>query len=440
MTAEIKNKNENAFADTTETTEESEYKVSNSSGYPFINMAGDIKIGLAVTLKDNEEDLFGDSSDEEMMIIFDSETGKAITDEQVFEMGNLNTKNRVIPEEIFNSLGNAKKTVTLSKAHKNLKNHIITTIKDINVSVSEMVVLISAIKKTKASSENIMSKIADATGSSLESMLSSYVFKKHLLITGDAGEGKTYIVDKFIKDNGYVSEMIIGQPGLESFDLIGHMVKLHDGTFGWKDGVLTALFRRAQREKVVCFFDEMLRMPTKELNVLVGSLTPDSSGNFNLRTGRPLAITVDGIVDEEILSIPQENFWVVATTNQGAGYHSAKIDEALKDRFRLYRQTLDNEKILEIMTIKLKKHGASAVAIKSMVSLIDKTKEIKATGNIPRYFSIRHLSEAADTATSLKDVKKRMMHLVPNIVSIDSDGLFNTEQVDIITKLIKKTI
>jgi hypothetical protein len=76
--------------------------------------------------------------------------------------------------------------------------------------------------------------------------------------------------------------------------------------------------------------------------------------------------------------------------------------------------------------------------LESMVK--QKTKEIQSTGNIPRSFTIRHLSEAIDTASSLKGIKKKMVELVNNIVSIDSDGKFNKEQRNIVSSLIKKTI
>ncbi len=122
------------------------------------------------------------------------------------------------------------------------------------------------------------------------------------------------------------------------------------------------------------------------------------------------------------------------------GYNTARIDEALKDRFRMFYQEMSENDILEIIEYKLRRHKTTKVFLKSLVSLIRKTEEIKQTGNIPRNFSVRHLSEAVDTAKDSRDIKKRMFELVNNIVAIDSDGKYNTEQTKIINNLIKSTL
>jgi MoxR-like ATPase len=185
--------------------------------------------------------------------------------------------------------------------------------------------------------------------------------------------------------------------------------------------------------------DEILRIPARELNILVGSLTPDSSGQLRLRTNRHIA-EIDGVAETEEIIIPQENLWVVSTTNQGANYQTSRIDEALKDRFRLFYQKMSPEDIQEIIEIKMEKFKATDREVSAVVSLVEKTEDIQKSGNISRAFTVRHLSEAVDSATSLANVKKKLIELVPNIVAIDSDGAFNPSQVKIITELIKKTI
>ena len=373
------------------------------------------------------------------MLIIDSETGKSIKNEKSFDVSNLNKIGKQIPEEIFINLANAKKTTTLAKAHKNLLNKSIDSYLKLPIDNISMKVLESAINKTAKTSIAILSKIKESISDNLEGTLSSYEFKKHLMITGDAGQSKTYTVDKYIFDNKlkYVEE--IAHNGIEAIDLIGHYIKKPTGEFIWKDGSFSQAFRIAQTEPVVYFIDEMLRMPARELNVLVGSLTPNSRGQLTLKTMRYVD-EVDGIANTETLIVPQENLWVVATSNQGSNYQTSRIDEALKDRFRLFYQKLSHEEILSIVELKYKRFKASSMDIKSIVSLVERTEEIQGTGNIPRAFTVRHLSEAIDNATSLTDVKKKMIELIPNIVSIDSDGAFNKEQVEIIKSLIKKTI
>ncbi len=419
----------------------SDIKISNTSPYPFINKDGELKLGLAITIENEPEDsIFGDADKDICMLIVDSETKQSIIKELSFGKSSLSKASSGISDEIFNNLSDVRKTVSLSKPFKNLINTRVATSDDLPVTKEEKTILDRTIKKTGATSKDMKMKIMENSSNDLEGTLNNYQFKKHMLITGDAGEGKTYIVDKFIDDNGLLYVQENGHVGLEAIDLVGHMIKLHDGSFGWKDGSLSQAFRMATAgTPVVYFIDEMLRIPARELNILVGSLTPNSRGELKLRTNRPLG-DMDGIVAGEEITIPQNMLWVVATTNQGAGYQSSRIDEALKDRFRLFYQEMDMDKVAEIITEKYKQHKASAVAVKAIVSLIEKTREIKSTGNIPRAFTIRHLSEAIDTANNLRDVKKKMIELVPNIVSIDSDGKFNSEQMSIVSALIKKVI
>ena len=217
--------------------------------------------------------------------------------------------------------------------------------------------------------------------------------------------------------------------------------------FAWKDGVLTEAFRLAQTERVLLFIDEMLRAPVKELNILVGSLSPNSKRQYKLRTGRPMEEHMEVgefIVDEEILTIPMDNLFVVGTTNQGSGYNTGRIDKALKDRFRLYYQESTVDEVEEIIYEKafaLLKNEAPAKNLTTiLISIMNEITEMKETGNLPEVMSLRHFSEVLDTSKSAKDVKARMMDIAPNIVSITSDGKFNETQLTIIQDIIKSKL
>ena len=427
-------------------TKESKYttktmSVASSHGYPWIDNKGELKFGIAAVLDDaaEAEDMFAEKSDPQMVLI-DSETRKTITIELDFDKANLSKKFKEITDESFTTLTNLRRQVTLLKAYKN----IIPQVKKFNQidfeTKAQKDTLIAVVKKAEGQSKTILKNMSMGQAGSLGEMLTKYAFKKHLLVSGDAGNGKTYQIDKFVKENKLPMVQYIGHQGTESIDLIGHLIKLPDGTFGWKDGALSKAFRMAQTQQVVLFVDEMLRIPSRELNLLVGSLTPNSQGELILRTDRPHGEPVDGIVSAEEIAVPQENLWVVASSNQGAGYQTARIDEALKDRFRLYYQEMSEGEVTEIMEEKLARHKTSTIFLKSLVSLIKKTEEIKGTGNIPRSFTIRHLAEAVDTADDAKDIKSRMFDLINNIIAIDASGRFNPEQKKIIHSLIKGTI
>jgi len=412
-----------------------------SNGYPWIDNKGELKFGIAAELSETVDaaDMFVEKSDPSMVLL-DSDTKKTISDELEFTRENLSKKFKDITEESFVVLVNLRRQVTLLESYKTQLTSVkkLSNIDFENKAQKES--LAAIIRKAAGQSKTILKSMSMGQSGTLNEMLIRYAFKKHLLISGDAGQGKTYLIDKYVKDNKIPMVQYIGHQGTESIDLIGHLIKLPDGTFGWKDGALSRAFRLAQKQQVVLFIDEMLRIPTRELNLLVGSLTPNSEGNLILRTDRPVNEPVDGIVDAEEISVAQENLWVVASSNQGSGYQTARIDEALKDRFRMYYQEMTEGEVTDIMEDKLARHKTSTIFLKSLVSLIKKTEEIKGTGNIPRSFTIRHLAEAVDTADSSKDIKTRMFDLINNIVAIDSNGRFNPEQKKIIHNLIKTTI
>ena len=272
-----------------------------------------------------------------------------------------------------------------------------------------------------------------------------------MLVTGQAGVSKTYTVSQYAEAEDRKMFFKALDNGTETIDLVGHLIKLSNGDFAWKDGVVTQAFRAAAKgEKVLLFIDELLRAPDKELSLLVGCLTPDSRGKLVLRTGRPLEDTlVDGVVEEEVIETTLENLWCVATTNQGRGYHTGKIDMALKDRFRIFEQTMSEETSRDIATtVLMKTTYGSKLSDTEVDSVIDKlygvvkavASHVDGDGKLKQYITIRHITEVINTSTKVKDIKPRMLDLVSNLVAIDSSGNLNIEQKQIINEYVKKIV
>ena len=238
-----------------------------------------------------------------------------------------------------------------------------------------------------------------AVGAASKNKLEHYAFRKHLLIQGEKGGGKTYMVDKLIKDKGYAVEFIGGHEAIEAIDFLGFYIKTESGSLVWKDGGLTSSFRRAAKgEKIVLFIDEMLRIPKRELNILVAALTPDSDGKFNLRTSRAIDITVDddgqGIANEEVISIDSSNLWAIGTTNAGAGYSVDTIDEALADRFRTIIKTTNEKEIKAILGGYVKDKGYGKSVVPALMKFYKSFHDMKKSGELTKVLNIRHLVEA----------------------------------------------
>jgi len=263
-----------------------------------------------------------------------------------------------------------------------------------------------------------------------------YAFKKHILIEGEKGGGKTYTISKWVDSVGIPNVFVAGHEGMEASDLLGSVFPATDGTLIWKDGAVTEAFRKAQKEPTVLFFDELLRVPARELNLLVGALTPNARGEYVLRTNRIIEV-VDGIGTEEVLKVPSGNLWVIGTTNVGAGYQVDDIDEALSDRFRSFIKELTDDEIKKILSSKT----SNTDIVNKLFTFYKFMKKAYEEGNLTRVINLRHLTEAldlADPANLEQDVIANIIDLIPHWVARTTDGSLNSEQEKKVSLYIKE--
>ncbi|MDD2307786.1 MAG: AAA family ATPase [Prolixibacteraceae bacterium] len=279
------------------------------------------------------------------------------------------------------------------------------------------------------------------TGDGLDILTFSkrYMFKKHVLIKGERGTSKTFSIDKFLNDNELHTIFMTAHEGIESQDMVGYYTKDATGGLVWLDGTLTQAFRLAQKQKVVLFIDEMLRIPARELNVLIGSISPSSKGTFKLRTNRIVNIS-DGIGETEMLEVPQENLWVAATTNVGAKYNVEEIDHALSDRFRVYEKTLTPYETRQIITFWLDMRGFDSKWVDRFVNLEEKIRALFNSGEIENIINIRHISELIQYAETESDFISYAVDLLPNLCGVDMNGQIEKTEKELILKLIKNTL
>ncbi len=165
----------------------------------------------------------------------------------------------------------------------------------------------------------------------------------HVLLTGPTGTGKSFCVNEVLSWLHLPHESIEGKEGLDDLYLLGAMVPVEGaaGTFRWHDGPLARVFRRAQEEKIVLWFDEVTRVKTRHQNLLVGALNPKTRGQLQLMglDGRipespsNTYFTVEIPETAEVLICPGENLVVVAACNMGTDYTTHAMDVALDRRF-----------------------------------------------------------------------------------------------------------
>ena len=271
----------------------------------------------------------------------------------------------------------------------------------------------------------------------LETKFNRYAFKKHILLEGDKGSGKTYMATSWVRESNYAQIFIGGHEQFESIDFLGHYIQQKSGTLIWKDGALSEAYRKAKLgQKVVVIIDEMLRIPKRELNLLVSALSP-IDGNYVLRTGRAESSQGD-IAKEEVLIAPAENLWVIGTTNVGANYAVEGIDDALMDRFKPIRKDTTESELQRILLKAVQKRNFSTEHVAKMMDFYRRMKRLQASKIISKIVNIRQLCEAIEIATTQKEIQEIMKDSVLLWVERDYDGSANKEQLLAVETLLRK--
>lgn len=271
--------------------------------------------------------------------------------------------------------------------------------------------------------------------------LSRYAFAKHLVLEGDKGWGKTWLATKFAADaTGDVQKMVYigGHEGLESVDLVGHMIKAPDGSLAWKDGKLSEAFRCASAGiKTMVLFDELLRVRKRELSVLVSALAPHADGKLHLSTGRAVNV-IDGIAEEEVLTCERSDLWVVATTNVGASYEVDDMEEALSDRFPIVLRVEGGTEMLKTKLGPLvTDRGFSPALLDRFVRLYEGYQTGRVNAYVTRQINLRHLCEIVEMADSEAEIPELVGDRIPQWVERDVDGGMVKAQLEFVRDLIK---
>jgi hypothetical protein len=266
--------------------------------------------------------------------------------------------------------------------------------------------------------------------------LARTVLKAPVMLQGEKGWGKTREARMTADTLGATLIEVHGNESVEAADLTGYTVR-HGHDMVWKDGRLAQAFRLAAKgQKVLLMLDELLRVPQRQLSVLLSALSPHR-GNYCLATGRIVDV-VDGIGSEETLVCPVSNLYIIATTNVGVQYAVDVMDPALKERFVLIRKAVDvgilKSAVLEAALDK----GFSPTVADKCVEFFKAMLALRPNSLVADIPNPRTMVRAVELSDAESDMKASVVVQLLTWVDLDVAGEPVPEQVDAVNKAINK--
>jgi len=256
---------------------------------------------------------------------------------------------------------------------------------------------------------------------------------RQMLIFGRHGVGKTYGIRKFVEKHGYKLVIIQANNSVDDIYLKGHLMRDYDGNFKWKYGKLSLAYKMAEKEKIIVFIDEFLRLPETTFNNLITAMDP-YDGNYLFDTERPIKDDSfsDCLLTEEVV-VPTSNLWFICSTNIGSEYNVEELEPALKDRFIPYHLNMeDNDKYSLIKKIVIEKGFATEA--ENVINFFKKMQKLYKISIIPSEINIRHISDIVLMAENEDDLKYRLYDKILVWVNNDLKGNPIKEQFESVKK------
>ncbi|MHA1911622.1 MAG: AAA family ATPase [Candidatus Kariarchaeaceae archaeon] len=161
----------------------------------------------------------------------------------------------------------------------------------------------------------------------LKLCLAAKLAKKHLLLEGDVGTGKTFLAHSISNYHSQALERVDGDERYTASNLIGHFdpPSVINQGYCW-DSFMLGPLTKAMKNGSILFLNEINRLNEGTQNVLLAAM------------------------DEGLVKIPKlgdvlakEGFYIIASMNPAEYVATSPLSEALRDRFAWLKLTYQTE-------------------------------------------------------------------------------------------------
>jgi hypothetical protein len=272
------------------------------------------------------------------------------------------------------------------------------------------------------------------------------LWKRPVLILGEAGYGKTFAARKIGKSGLYDKyyEFPVN-PETDGLDFIGGprpvSIPRADGTYERQyihmDSQVITAFRDASEGKTVLLLvDEVGNARREVLNALKNLLNPDDD-HYVVDTARPAALS-GGLAKGEQLRVPVKNITIIGTTNIGAGYEANTGDRAVMNRFYRIYHSVDHEVVKDIFAKEMLAQGMKRDVMIRMGRFYEGMIKLKNDQQIERLPNPRDLISAIRLAPDDHQLPRILARMTYQWAGEELDGTPNQDQMDLIRSAIKE--
>lgn len=328
---------------------------------------------------------------------------------------------------------------TLWQRERKLCKHVNSVLESVSTDLVQYLTDgLAALHESNASGDG-----ADASATEDGFNLSYLAFRVPVLFEGDRGSGKTRESRMFARQINATYVEMGGHEGIEATDMLGCLVPYRAGELVWKDGPISEAFRKARSEKTVLLIDELLRIPQQHLSILLTAFSPDdtveeSEPVYRLRTGRILAVSEDGVAQEEYIECPVNNLCVIATTNVGSEYSVEELDPALGERFVILRKDTTSAKLKQIISAKLASRKFPPLYEARILNFYTAMVQLKKDESMAQAPTTRTIVRAIDLARSEHGIREALEGQALLWVGRDLEGHPIAEQMAKVGELLNR--